>query len=417
MLALLATISATLLASATLSAQPVPLTTGRAIRGTLAKGDTARYKVSADSNMLMRLAVDQIAVDAVVRVLSPTGRVMRTVNGPARGIEQVDLDVYEGGDYQIQVIPFKEEVGAYSITLLKRELLSSDPKRFTEQLLSRYDRTDTPGVVVSVWQGGKTLYSKAYGMANLTWDIPFRVDTRTNIGSTSKQFTALAVMLLVDQGKVRLDEDVRTYIPELPDLGKTVTVRNILTHTSGYREFLNELELTGRQLGRGDYIDRAEVISIVQRQPALQNEPGAEFNYNNTAFGLVAVIVERVSGMTFPAYMAKNVFGPLGMTHTLVRANPQEIVPGGAEGYGPGARGTWLALGDLGGSTGAGGIYTTVGDLQMGRELRTSKRGHSRDLRPDDDAIYAQRRQVHGVRVRTFHRHTGRAEADPTWWR
>jgi CubicO group peptidase (beta-lactamase class C family) len=201
-------------------------------------------------------------------------------------------------------------------------------------------------------------------MANLTYGIPFEVDTKSNIGSTSKQFTAFAVMLLVERGELSLDDDVREHIPELPDLGETVTVRNLLTHTSGYREFLNLLSMTGRRLDHGDFIDREEVIDIIQRQPALQNSPGAEWNYNNSAFSLAAVIVERISGQDFHEFLAENLFEPLGMDGTMVRPSPEHIVEGAAEGYGPAEGGTFLELRDLWGAAGAGSIYSTVGDLQ-----------------------------------------------------
>lgn len=354
--------------ASSLGAQSVPLTPGRTIQGSLAKGDTARYQVDLEANALARLTVDQLSVDVRVRVLNARGQVVQGASGEVRGQEHLQFESTDPGSFQVQVIPVGETGGDYTITLVRREPLATDPRRLVDQLLAPWDRTNGPGVVVSVWRGGRTLFAKAYGMADLTFGVPFTVNTPTNIGSTSKQFTAFAVLLLAEQGKLSLDDDLRKHIPELPDLGRVVTVRHILTHTSGYREYLNALALTGRRLDRGDHIDRAEVISIVQRQPALQNDPGAEWNYNNTAFGLAAVVVERISGLSFADFMARNVFQPLGMTRTMVRPSPEHIVPGRADGYAPGGNGTWLSIRDLGGSTGAGGIYSTVGDLQIWAE-------------------------------------------------
>jgi CubicO group peptidase (beta-lactamase class C family) len=359
-----ALIGALLCGATDLVAQPITLSVGRPVRATLARGDTARYRFDADSNVIARVAVDQISANTLVRILSPRGRVLRTVNATPRGLERPHVEIGEQGIQQIEVIPVDSAVGDFSITLVAREVLSKDPRTFAAQLLAPYDRTDGPGAAVAVWRGGRTLFAKGYGMANLAYTVPFTATTPTNIGSTSKQFTAFAVMLLVEQGKLRLDDDVRKHIPELPDLGRTVTVRNLLTHTSGYRELYNGLSLAGRRFDEGDHVDRSEVISIVQHQPALQNAPGAEFNYNNTGFALTALIVERVSGMTFPEFMQREVFGPIGMTHTMVRSDRHGTVPGATEGYTRGANGEWRTLGDLPASMGAGAIYTTLGDLQ-----------------------------------------------------
>ena len=354
-----------LLAATDLAGQDTPLTPGVAIEAAIVAADTIGYVFEAGSEYFVRGRVDQISVDIVVRVIRPDGRVLRTFDSPtgAQGPERFQFETDMEGAYRIEIIPFEDGEGEYVITLDRMEPVASDPEGLADQLLSAYDGDDSPGVVVSVFRDGETLFSRAYGMANLTYGIPFEVETRSNIGSTSKQFTAFAVMLLAERGELSLDDDVREHIPELPDFDEMVTVRHLLTHTSGYREFLNLMILTGRRLDHGDFIDRKEIIEIVQRQPELQNSPGSEWNYNNTGYGLLAVIVERISGQTFPEFMEENVFGPLGMTRTLVRPSPEHIVEGKAEGYTP-APGGYLVIGDLGGALGAGGIYSTVGDLQ-----------------------------------------------------
>jgi CubicO group peptidase (beta-lactamase class C family) len=352
-------------AAGTLSAQPAPrpLQRGTAIAATLNAGDTARFTIDAPEKSFVWGVVDQRSVDVVVRVLGPDGTPVVRVDGPDRGPERFRFETRTTGAHQVQVLGFEGATGDFAITLERIEPVAADPRRLADQLFSGYG-PGTPGGEVAVFRDGRTIFAKAYGMANLAHGAPFRLDTRTNIGSTSKQFTAFAVMLLVEEGKVDLDADVRTYIPELPDLGAKVTVRNLLTHTSGYREFLNHVILGGRRLDHGDYLDRKELISIVQRQGKLQNVPGAEFNYNNTAFGLAALIVERVSGMDFPDFMAARVFGPIGMTQTVVRRDPETIVPGMSMGYRSGGKSGYLETRDLFGAMGAGGIYTTVGDLQ-----------------------------------------------------
>jgi CubicO group peptidase (beta-lactamase class C family) len=216
------------------------------------------------------------------------------------------------------------------------------------QLFARFDRPGVPGAVVGVVRDGELVFARGYGRASLRHDVPFTTRTPTNIGSTSRQFTAFAIQLRAERGALSLDDDVREHLPELKDFGKTVTVRHLLTHTSGYREFLNLLAMGGRRLDY-DYVDRSELVDIVQRQPELQNAPGAEWNYNNTGYGLLAEIVAKVGGMPFPAWMRENVFEPLGMDDTMVRTEPGTIVPGAAMGYVQG-RGGFQEASDLGGA-------------------------------------------------------------------
>lgn len=359
--------SASFAAPHALAAQS-PLALGKPLAGTVTGKDTARFTLRADSNTVVRLRVDQRPGNVGLRLLGPRNTVVRAMNGSAKGPEELLVITNEAGAYQLQVVAADTTGGAFAVTLLTNERLSTDPKRQVDQLLALWDRRDGPGAAVAVWRGGRTVFAKAYGMANLAYEIPFTVSTPTNIGSTSKQFTAFAVMLLVEEGKLSLDDDVRKHLPELKDFGQVVTVRNLLTHTTGYRELYNSLTLTGRRLDESDYVGREEYIPLVNRQPALQNAPGTEFNYNNTAFGLAAMIVARVSGMPFEAFMAQRVFGPIGLTHTQVRADVRVPVKGATVGYSRSEKDVWRDLGDLGGSMGAGGIYTTLGDLQKWAE-------------------------------------------------
>ncbi len=348
---------------ADLAGQSTPLLPGRPVSGTLAAGDTARYTITVGDDYYVFGEVNQISVDVQVRLVDSGGTEVARFNGPGRGPDRFAGPVKKAGTYAIQVIPVGKQAGAYQITLVRSEPVAKDPKRLADQLLAQYDGTASPGAVVHVWRDGRVLFSKAYGMANLAYGIPFTTATRTNIGSTSKQFTGFAIVLQAQRGKLSLDDDIRKHIPELPAFDQVITVRHLITHTSGLREFLNLLMMTGRRLDHGDWIDRHELIGIVQRQPKLQNVPGTEWNYNNTAFGLAALIVERTSGKDFPRFMQEDVFAPLGMTRSMVRPSPKHQVPGGSEGYTAGPDG-FIQIGDLGGAVGAGSIYTTVGDLE-----------------------------------------------------
>ena len=355
-----------LIAASAASAQPAaPLTPGTVRSGTLAADGQDRYALDLDAGTFVSGTAQQLTVDVVVTVTGPDGAEVGTFDGPPRGAEPFQFVAEAAGTYTLAVAPFEGAAGDYTVTLARVEPVATTPAGRVDQAMARFDGDDRPGALVAVVDGGEVVFERAYGMANLTHGVPMTLGTRTNIGSTSKQFTAFALGLLAQRGQLSLDDDVRMHLPELPDLGETVTLRHLLTHTSGYRDFLNALALAGRRVDKGSYIDRAEIVRLVQRQPALQNAPGAAWNYNNTGYALAATVVERVTGRPFPDWMAENVFGPLGMTETVVRADPTVVVPNSAQGYLPGDDGRWREVPDLYGAMGAGGIYTTVGDLAL----------------------------------------------------
>ncbi len=240
--------------------------------------------------------------------------------------------------------------------------LPHNPVAIAKELIAEYDSTNLPGGAVMVVREGDIIFSESFGMANLAYGVPFKLNTPTNIGSTSKQFTAFALLLLQEQDKLSLEDDIRKHIPELPDFGEKVLLRHLVSHTSGYREYLNSFAMGGRFLT--DNIRREEIIPLIQRQPSLQNTPGDSFNYNNTGYALLAKVIERVSGEDFPDWMKQNVFEPLGMHNTLVLKNPGQLITGKAQGYSVGPANEIIAVPDIYASMGAGGIYSTMEDLE-----------------------------------------------------
>ncbi|HHS14201.1 MAG TPA: serine hydrolase [bacterium] len=340
-----------------------PIKAGRTVSAVLEPEQTHAYTLTLKKDRFVYGEVDQSDVDVVVTVSGPDGKILGAFNMPARITESFQFDTETEGEYRIEIKPFEDQSGPYTITILRLEAKAADPKKRVNQLMAAYIGSGKPGAALAVLKDGKMIFAKAYGMANLTYRIPFTLETPNNIGSSSKQFTGFAVALLEKQGKLSLDDDIRKYFPELPDFGKTVTLRHLASHTSGYREYINLLAMAGRRFEEGDYIKRDEIIDIVKNQPELQNNPGDEFNYNNTGFALLAMVVERVTEQKFPEWMRDNVFGPLGMTRTVVRGNPNRIVPNSSTGYTLTREEGFREARDIFASTGAGGIYATVGDL------------------------------------------------------
>jgi len=318
------------------------------------------FKLELDAGTYLYGVVDQVSVDVVVTFYDSTNNVVRQFDGPGVGPETFSVEIQEGGAYLLEVAPFKDNTGEYTIQLKVVEPIATDPEERIDQLFTPYTGDDVPGGVIGVMKDGKLIYSKAYGMANLTHGIPFTTGTLTNIGSVSKQFTAMAILLLEQQGKISLSDDVRKHIPELPEFDEVITIKHLMNHTNGLREVYNLMPLTGWK--GEDGLRREEVIEMLKRQQELQASPGEEYNYNNSAFILLAEIVERISEQEFPQWMAENVFGPLGMESTVVRTDPSTLIPNSSQGYQVSASGIEEA-GDLAGSYGAGGIYTTVEDF------------------------------------------------------
>ncbi len=336
------------------------LSLGEVVEGTLEleTPDTFNFDFGADTYIYG--VCNQLTVDVVVTLYDSAGTSMGSFDGPGIGPEDFHFEITDAGRYMLEIKPFAKDTGAYTLELKIVEPVATDPAKRADQLMYAYSGEGMPGGVIGVIRDGKLIFSKAYGMANLTHGIPYTVTTPSNIGSVSKQFTAMAILLLEQEGKLSLDDDVRLYFPELPDLGKVVKIKNMLNHTNGFREVFNLMPMTGWK--GEDVLLREEVLHILQRQEELQADPGAEFNYNNSAFILLAGIVERVSGQPFPEYMEENVFAPLGMKTTVVRTDPATIVPGASQGYTRDSTG-FKESGDLYAAYGAGGIYTTPGDF------------------------------------------------------
>ena len=200
-----------------------------------------------------------------------------------------------------------------------------------DSVFKQFDRKDCPGCAVALMNAGNIIFEKGYGMANLEHSIPITPATVFDIASVSKQFTAFAIALLAREGKLSLDDNVRKFVPELPDFGKPVTIRHLVHHTSGLRDYGALLLTTGWRLDHP--LDSTDFFEVISKQTALNFDPGEKFLYSNTNYALMGLIVERVSGRSFSQFMKSEVFDPLEMTTTIVRDNPLLPVPNRASNY------------------------------------------------------------------------------------
>jgi len=242
-----------------------------------------------------------------------------------------------------------------------------------DRVFERWNRSDTPGCAVGVAVGGGPVLIRTYGMADLEDGLKITPDTIFESGSVAKQFTAAAIALLVQEGKLSLDDPVRKYLPEVPDFGPPILIRHFLNHTSGLRSQWSLLSLAGRPTGLTVH-SLDEILELVSGQKELNFKPGDEFLYNNTGYALLGIIVRRVSGKSLAEFSQERLFKPLGMTRTQWRDDFRKIVPGRAAAYSQNRDGGFSANMPFTNVYGNGGLLTTVGDLLIWNENLDSPR-------------------------------------------
>ena len=232
-----------------------------------------------------------------------------------------------------------------------------------DAIFAPYTAPGQPGCALGIAQNGSMVLERAWGLADLERNVAITPGTIFEAGSVSKQFTAAAVLLLARDGKLTLDDDVRRWMPELPEYSTRVTLRNLLHHTSGLRDWgaISSVAGWGRDTRA---INHNNVIQVIQKVRELNFPAGSEYDYSNSNYNLLAAIVARASGMSFPLFTKQRIFDPLGMTNTSWRDNASRVVPGRALSYNrQGQAGDWLTARAIENIYGNCCLLTTVGDL------------------------------------------------------
>ena len=240
-------------------------------------------------------------------------------------------------------------------------IAEKDLKAQVDEIFSPWNSTESPGGVIGIFDKGKLVFSKAYGMASLEYDVVNTTETVFNIASVSKQFTAYSLVLLEQQGKLSIDDDIRKHLPEMPDFGTPITIRHLLTHTSGLRNFQNILAMAGWR--PGESMTNEDLVRYISKQKELNFPVGNEYLYCNTGFNLSATIVERITGQTFQDWTKENIFEPLGMDDSEYREDMESVHKKTATSYDGSMEAGfrqplkyWTYMGN-------GNVYTTAADL------------------------------------------------------
>lgn len=333
-------------------------------RKELAGNSVDSFRLNLGGNSFVYGYVEQHDVDVVVKVFSPdSAKQIAEFDGPARGPEPFKFNGYPAGIYTITVTPFNQGQGEYSIKLTGAEELATDPERRVDQVVrAASGQEKAPGVAIAVQRDGKLVYSKGFGYADLEQDTKIKPSTIFHIASVSKQFTAFAIAMLADQGKLSLDDDIRKYLPEMHDFGTPITIRQLGHHTSGLRDQWSLLMMAGWRLD--DVITYNHILKIARNQTELNFKPGDEHLYCNTGFTLMAEIVHRVTKEPFSDWCKKNIFDPLEMKNTLFYDDHERIVENRAYSYHMGSNGYKKSVLSYA-NAGATSLFTTVEDLSL----------------------------------------------------
>lgn len=359
------------------------LTIGEAKPSTLNKNEADTFQLNLLANSFITGYANQIKADVEINILGVDNKVMNTYDDSALGHDLFFFTTKEAGIYSIVVKPFQESEGDYELYISNVEELAKEPEGRVDQLANAMIPGDGPGASIAVIKDNKMVYSKGFGYANLEYGIKNTGQTIFHIASVSKQFTGFAIAMLADQGKVSMQDDIRKYIPELPDFGTPITLNHLVHHTSGLRDQWNLLAIAGWRLD--DVITHEQIMRLLVKQRELNFKPGEEMVYCNTGFTLLAEVVHRVTGQSFPAWMKENVFMPLEMNSTLFYDDHEKIVPNRAYSYY--LRDTVLKKSVLSyANVGATSLFTTVEDLgKWAINFDSMKVGNSRIMEKMED--------------------------------
>lgn len=244
-----------------------------------------------------------------------------------------------------------------------------------DQLFREWDKPMSPGCALGVIRDGELIYERGYGMADLEHNIPLTSESVFYIASMSKQFTAASIALLAQQGKLSLDDDIRKYLPEMPEYQRPVLIRNLIHHTSGIRDYIvlkylaavptESVNSDDENYERMTLITSGDVFKLIARQRGSSFLPGDESAYSNSNYFLLAQIVERVSGKTLPEFADENIFKPLGMFHTHYYEDLFTVVENRSIGYSPSQSGAFVPVRLNNGTVGPAGVLTSVDDLLL----------------------------------------------------
>lgn len=351
-----------LIACLTAHSQTV-LKAGKSVKADLKLKETQEYTVSLKAGQFAAVRIRQISIGVYFAVFDPKGTLLR--QDDLNGInfkEFVTIDSTIAGEYKIVVgwDHGEPQSGAYEITLDRIERAGKNPVAKTKQLVDSWYSAQSPGAAVAVIKNNEVVFKSVKGLASVEHNAPITNSTVFETASVSKQFTAFAIAMLADQGALAMDDDIRKYLPEVPDLGKKITVKNLVHHTSGLRDWDLGFQLAGYRVD--DVTTNEMIMNFVARQKQLNFDPGEASSYSNTNYVLLAMIVERVTKRSFSDWTKDNMFAPLGMHNTFFKMDNPDVIKNEAFSYASDGPPFKLRRGNLA-AYGTASLHSSIDDL------------------------------------------------------
>ncbi|MEJ2618545.1 MAG: serine hydrolase, partial [Ignavibacteriaceae bacterium] len=322
------------------------------------------FSITLQKNRFFFASLFQKDIDVLVKVISPGDSLIRGIDDLKSGPEFISFTSQHEGLYKIIIQPFNPmaQKGSYNIELEKNIKAGDSNTNLTNHIFAELDNKYRTGIAAAVVDSGKVVYKNWFGMADLEDKVPVKPSTRLNICSIGKQFTAYAIALLEQQGKLSINDEIHKYLPKIYKFNHKITISDLLNHSSGLREIADLLELTGKRSG-GPF-SKEDVFNLIYSQRELNFTPGTEYMYCNTSYILLAEIIKRITGESYINWITENIFKPLGMNKTFIFYNKDSLNNDVAESYTLGNDGDyhkeelyncWYV--------GAGNIFSTVEDM------------------------------------------------------
>ena len=340
------------------------------LRKKLVPGDTHEYEVSLQNGQFFFATIRAFEFDMIAEVYNPDGDKLEEFDDNGISGEFIRIYAEQTGKYKILISPYEreKESGTYTLEVKQLQTAATTKKGRVEELFGYWTSSDNeklPGIAIALVKDGECIYQKEYGMANLEHDVPLSSKSVFDLASLAKQFTGMAIAMLIHQGKLSLEDDIRKYVPEVPNFGKKISIADLLYHRSGLRGIGGLLSIGnfGSNKTYGEQVTADVVLDAVKYQQDLNFPVGEEYSYSNTGYVMLAIAVERITKMSFRDWTQKHIFKPLGMTQSFANDNPDEIIRNRATAYYSTADGFQYRQENGMALIGSSAVYSTTDDL------------------------------------------------------